>query len=122
MSARDTLEKYKSVINQHDFKLLVPLISKGCQFWFTSGTYKGHEATRQAFEKTWDMIKEEVYRLDDVVWIAEDDSAASCTYTYHWEGLIKGEKRSGKGRGTTVLKRESDGWKIVHEHLSAFPA
>lgn len=121
MSAHETLKKYSTEVNRHDFKLLLPLLASDCTFWFTSGTYVGLEATRGAFEKTWGMIQNEVYRLEDVTWIAEDTAAAACTYTYHWEGLIKGEKRAGKGRGTSVFRRDKDGWKIVHEHLSAFP-
>lgn len=121
MTAKDVLEKYKVEINSHDFDRLIPLISKECQFWFTSGTYVGLDQTRKAFEKTWGMIKKEVYTISDLEWIAESEKAAVCIYTYHWSGLIDGQQQSGKGRGTSCFRKEGDGWKIVHEHLSAFP-
>ena len=120
-SARDLLEKYKVEINKHDFNLLVPLLSEECTFWFSSGTYKGLEETRKAFEKTWGMIKSEVYSIKDVDWVAESDTATVCTYTFLWSGLVNGEKREGTGRGTSCFRKENEGWKIVHEHLSPFP-
>lgn len=39
-------------------------------------------------------------------------------YDCSWSGVINGEPASGSGRGTTVLQRSQDGWKVVHEHLS----
>lgn len=121
MTAQDLLAKYEIEINKHNFELLKPLISHDCKFWFTSGTYVGLEQTRAAFKKTWAMIKEEVYTLTEVDWTADSDSAAVCTYTYHWKGLIEGQQREGKGRGTSCFRKETDGWKIIHEHLSSFP-
>ncbi len=121
MTAKDVLEKYKIEINSHEFERLLPLISKECQFWFSSGTYVGLDQTRKAFEKTWGMIKNEVYTISDLEWIAESEKAAVCIYTYHWSGLIDGQQKAGKGRGTSCFRKEVDGWKIVHEHLSAFP-
>lgn len=67
------------------------------------------------------MIKEEVYTLTDLEWIAESGQAAVCTYTFNWKGIIDGQPFEGKGRGTSCFCKEDDGWKIVHEHLSNFP-
>lgn len=121
MTAREVLKKYEFEINKNNFDLLVPLISSECKFWFSSGTYSGLDETRNAFEKTWKMIKEEVYSLSDIDWIAESDKAAVCTYIFHWKGVINGEASEGKGRGTTCFRKEEDAWKIIHEHLSHFP-
>ena len=60
MSAKELLEKYKAEINSHSFDRVRPLISEDCKFWFSSGTYKGIEQVQKAFEKTWNLIKEEV--------------------------------------------------------------
>jgi ketosteroid isomerase-like protein len=122
MSAKEVLERYKSEINSHDFSRLEPFISENCKFWFSSGTYVGIEATRKAFEKTWDAIKNEIYSVADVEWLCDGDRAAVCTYTFHWEGNVGGERRKGKGRGTSCFRLEDNDWKIVHEHLSPFPA
>lgn len=121
MSARELLKEYENKINKHDFDLVEPLISKDCKFWFSSGTYEGLNQTRQAFEKTWDLIKEEFYSISDVNWIAEADRAAICTYTFHWKGIIDGKPNEGQGRGTSCFRNETTGWKIIHEHLSHFP-
>jgi ketosteroid isomerase-like protein len=117
-SAHDVFERYKLEINTHDFDRLEPLISADCQFWFSSGTHQGLAEARAAFERTWGMIREEVYRVSSVKWLNE----SACTYTFHWSGLIDGQRREGTGRGTSCFREEAGGWKLVHEHLSAFPA
>ncbi len=121
MSARQLIEDYKIEINKHNFDLVEPLISRDCQFWFSSGTFVGLTEVRNAFEKTWNLIKDEVYSITDENWIAESDSAAVCTYTFHWRGLIEGKLAEGKGRGTSVFRKEDQTWKIVHEHLIHIP-
>jgi Ketosteroid isomerase homolog len=112
---------YGELINRHDFSLLVPLIDADASFWFSSGTFQGLEAVRAAFERTWRRLAGETYRLEDLVWIARGDVAASCIYRFHWRAILDGQATEGTGRGTTVLARRPDGWRIVHEHLSAFP-
>jgi ketosteroid isomerase-like protein len=97
------------------------LLSKDCTFWFTSGTFEGLEQSRKAFEKTWNMIKDEKYWLTDIEWIAESESVAVCTYTFHWKGVIENKSCEGKGRGTSCFRKMDNIWKLAHEHLSAFP-
>lgn len=120
MTAPDLLERYKVEINTHDFNRVEPLIADDCAFWFSSGTFAGKVQARAAFERTWGLIKDEVYTISDVAWIAESEAAAVCVYTFHWRGLIDGASHQGTGRGTSVFRRDADGWKIVREHLSAF--
>jgi ketosteroid isomerase-like protein len=112
---------YANLINRHDFALLIPLIDPSASFWFSSGTYQGHHAARDAFERTWQRLTNETYWLDDLTWIAKSTEAASCTYRFHWRAVIEGLAVEGEGRGTTVLAKSENGWRIVHEHLSAFP-
>jgi ketosteroid isomerase-like protein len=121
MSAKEVFEKYKTEINTHNFDRLAPLISEDCRFWFSSGTFEGLEKTRQAFEKTWSLIQDEVYSISNIHWLAESADAAVCIYTFHWIGKVDGRQREGTGRGTSCFKRESTGWKVIHEHLSSFP-
>lgn len=112
---------YAELINRHDFALLLPLISPEASFWFSSGTYQGHETVREAFERTWQSLANETYWLEDLRWIAQGSKAASCIYRFHWRATIEGRSAEGKGRGTTVLAKGENGWRIVHEHLSGFP-
>lgn len=112
---------YADLINRHDFSLLVPLIDAEASFWFSSGTYQGHAAAREAFERTWRCLENETYWLENLAWIAKGAEAASCTYRFHWRATIDGQAAEGTGRGTTVLAKSEAVWRIVHEHLSAFP-
>lgn len=120
-SADTVLARYAAHINQHHFDDLVPLIAEDAQFWFSDGTHCGIAAIRTAFEATWDTLSDETYWLEDLSWISRGDIAASCIYRFCWIATVDGVRRSGSGRGTTVLARRDDGWKIVHEHLSALP-
>jgi ketosteroid isomerase-like protein len=121
MTARDTLKAYEDRINHHDFDELTDLIASDAVFWFSDGSYRGTAAIRTAFERTWRVLADERYWLDDLEWIAEAEAAAACLYQFNWEATIDGQRQSGAGRGTTVLSRNSGRWLIVHEHLSGLP-
>jgi ketosteroid isomerase-like protein len=108
--------------NTHDFDQVGQLIDENAVFWFSSGSYSGKAAIREAFERTWDMIKEEKYDIRDVTCIAKSEVTAVYVYTFHWEGWINGKMSQGKGRGTSVLVKRGNDWKVIHEHLSAFPS
>ncbi len=112
---------YDEAINEPSFDALLPVLSTDVVFWFGSGSFCGISAERLAFERTWQRIAEETYWLEDLSWVPEGDLSAVCIYQFHWRGVVDGEPRVGTGRGTSVLRREADGWKLVHEHLSAEP-
>jgi ketosteroid isomerase-like protein len=123
MTARDVLAAYADRINRHDFDLLTDLIAPGASFWFSDGTHVGIAAIRAAFEATWQIMgDDERYWLDEDQWVAEGSDAAACTYRFNWTATIDGKPVSGSGRGSTVLKRVGDRWRIVHEHLSRNPS
>ncbi len=105
MTPRGLIKKYEKLVNQHDFDLLAPHISSDCKFWFSSGTFVGLEQVRQAFEKTWGLIKNEIYCLSDLEWLVESDVAAVCTYTFHWKGWVDGQQQEGTGRGTSCFQK-----------------
>ena len=121
MTARDVLKAYESLINRHDFSVLAGLIADDASFWFSDGPHHGLVEIRSAFEHTWQRLGDETYWLDDLVWIAEGETAAACTYRFNWESTLAGQKHTGSGRGTTVFRKTKKGWQIVHEHLSRFP-
>lgn len=121
MYPEDALKQYEDRINAHDFDQLVPLISDDAVFWFNDGSHLGLEEIKRAFERTWQKFPLESYWLEEVNWIARGVSVAVCTYKFCWRATIQGKTVSGGGRGTTILRKDSDTWKIVHEHLSQFP-
>ncbi|WP_338723624.1 nuclear transport factor 2 family protein [Devosia sp. XK-2] len=112
---------YGEVINEHRFDALLPMLSKDVVFWFSSGSHCGVDAARRAFEKTWRRIADEFYWIEDLSWLCQGDGSAACLYRFGWRGLVDGKLTQGGGRGTSVLRLEPDGWKVVHEHLSAEP-
>jgi hypothetical protein len=44
---------------------------------------------------------------------------AVCRYLFAWTGVVNGELRSGRGRGTNVIVRRDGELKMLHEHLSS---
>lgn len=97
-------------------------ISRDALFWFADGSpHGGTGQIRNAFEQAWKKLHSDTYRLDDVIWIAVTDQVASCVYRFSWKAVIDGEPGTCSGRGTSILRRDEDGWKIVHEHLSHPP-
>jgi ketosteroid isomerase-like protein len=122
MTAADVLAAYEARINAHDFDLLTDLIAPDAVFWFSDGSHNGLAAIRAAFERTWTVLSDEHYWLDQHSWVASGDSAAACTYRFNWRATVNSALASGSGRGTTVLRRAEGLWQIVHEHLSPWPA
>lgn len=116
--AAAVMAEYAERINHHDFGNVAPLIADDAVFWFSDGSHSGLAAIRAALEATWAVLTKEIYRIEALRWIAAGDGAASCIYTFHWQATVNGKRESGSGRGTSVLAKRPDGWKIVHEHLS----
>lgn len=112
------LLSYEEATNSHDFEKVRPFISPTATYFFSDETLVGIEAIDAAFNRTWARIQNEVYSIRAVSWIAANDTLAICTYAFHWTGTIDGEQRTGAGRGTNVLRKESGDWHVVHEHLS----
>lgn len=121
MSPQETLRQYEERINRHDFDRLLSLIAFDAIFWFNDGSYSGIDEIRAAFERTWQNLANDTYWLDNVLWIARGDTAASCIYQFHWKTVVDGVEHAGAGRGTTVLRFDGERWLIAHEHLSRFP-
>jgi ketosteroid isomerase-like protein len=83
----------------------------GRQFW-------GKAAFTAAITTNWKQLDRYDYKTVDAIWLAQSDTAAAVIYTFSWSGLAGGKELSGGGRGTRVFRREADGWRIAHEHLS----
>lgn len=119
------LLEFERLAEREDFALVRELIDEHAFFRFNDGDYVGRAAIQGAFERTWrgdPTIHKARYFLSDIQVLTVDERTASVTYTYNWEGR-QGEQRFAiRGRGTRVLARSGDSLRIVHEHLSRFPA
>lgn len=113
------IQLYEDATNSHDFDQVERLLTEDAQYFFSDGTYQGLAEIRAVFERNWETIKEEVYRIRDVNWMAVSESVAVCTYIFQWQGYFHGELKSGEGRGTNVLVKHNGQWLINHEHLSS---
>jgi len=97
-------------------------IDSDAVYWFSNeACHVGKLAVTEAIRKNFELIEAEDYRIEDLVWLTVADDTAVCTYRYVWSGKIGGQSMSGSGRGTAVLIRRGDDWKILHEHLSKGP-
>ncbi|MET7478197.1 nuclear transport factor 2 family protein [Streptomyces sp. NPDC005648] len=112
------IRAYERATNSHDTAQLIPLIAPEAVYWFTDGSHRGREAVLSAIARTFATIRDEIYRIDDLEWIAHSDEHAVCRYRFTWTGTIDGEPRSGSGRGTNVLVNNAGTWQMLHEHLS----
>lgn len=118
------LHHFEQVAMREDFDLLEAMIDERAFFRFNDGDFVGRAAIRAAFEKTWrgdPSVRKSRFYLSDIVVLTTDAATATATYTYNWEGAHCDHQFRIEGRGTRVLAFDGDGFRIVHEHLSAFP-
>ncbi|ASS76618.1 DUF4440 domain-containing protein [Tumebacillus algifaecis] len=112
------MKRYEDATNSHDFAQVAELIAEDAVYWFTDSNCEGTAEIQAYFDKGWATVLEEVYSIRGVRWLAQSESVSTCTYEFHWQGLIDGVLQAGSGRGTNVLTKRDGRWQIVHEHLS----
>ncbi len=117
-SPEDFMQVYEDVANSGNFERVKALISDDALYWFSDGSYTGVSKIQLAFEKTWNTIKNENYSISELKWLHKAQDCAVCIYNFNSTGIIDGKFRQTRGRGTNILKKFADGWKIIHEHLS----
>ena len=118
------LNRFEALAEKEDFDAIQDLIHERAFFRFNDGDFKGREAVRGAFEKTWKGsadVKKERFYLTDIEVLSVDAASATATYTYNWEGSMEGRSFRIQGRGTRVLVVEDGRLQIIHEHLSRYP-
>ena len=119
------LNHFEEVAMKEDFSLLQDMIDERAYFRFNDGDFVGRRAIQTVFEKTWKgdpTVKKARFYLSDIVVLTTDKASASATYTYNWEGAQGSREFKIQGRGTRVLAYEGGKFRIIHEHLSRFPA
>lgn len=119
------LHHFEELASKEDFALIRDLIDERAFFRFNDGDFVGRAAIQAAFEKTWrgdPSVKKARFYLSDIVVLTADTRSASATYSWNWEGTQGERTFTIRGRGTRVLSFDGARWRILHEHLSRFPA
>ncbi len=119
------LERFEALAEREDFALIRDLIDEQAFFRFNDGDFVGRAAIQAAFEKTWrgdPSVRKARFYLTDIVVLTTDVRTATATYTWTWEGAQGDQSFAIRGRGTRVLVADGDSFRIVHEHLSRWPA
>ena len=114
------LKIYVDKLNTHSWDQIAPCVSENAVFIFTEDTFVGKVAAKAAFEKTFKLIKNEVFRIHDIVWTVVTDDVTPCRYEFRWKGLISGQESSGGGRGTTILRKVDGRWLTAPERLGPY--
>ena len=112
------MKKYENAANSRNFDNVEELVWDDAIFWFSDGSFTGIESVRSAFENTWNSITDEDYSIENLKWVYIGDECAVCLYKFVSKGIINGVVSNVIGRGTTVLKKVGNEWKVAHEHLS----
>ena len=110
---------YEQANNGHDIGRVASLIARDATYWFTDGSYRGVGEITAAIERTFSVIRDEVYEIRDLEWMVVTSGYAVCRYRFSWAGVIDGRPRSGRGRGTNVIVQRDGAWQMLHEHLSS---
>lgn len=119
MTPAEFLREYETSGRTGGVEHTLRLIGDNAVYWFSDGSrHAGKSAVERAIRRNADLIKDETYRIRDIVWLAESADIAVCIYRFEWSGTIHGQPASGSGRGTCVLARKGESWVVVHEHLS----
>ncbi len=118
-SAKECLAAFEAALGKRDLDVAMTLLSDDVVFFYSNGTaHFGRDAIRVAIQANFASIKDDNYRTHDHIWLAQSDTAAACVYSFSWMGTMDGKPVSGRGRGTSILRCEADGWRIVNEHFN----
>ncbi len=115
----ECMQAYERATSSHDLEATLALIDEEALYFFSDETvHPGKQAIEKVLRRNFNLIQDEKYSISHLTWLVRSDQAAACVYDYSWSGIIHGMPASGVGRGTSVLKRTGNGWKVIHEHLS----
>ena len=118
-SANDCLAAFEAALASADLDAATALLTDDAVFFYSNGSaHVGRDAIRAAIKANFDSIKDDNFATSDHIWLAQSSAAAACVYSFAWTGTMDGKKVGGRGRGTTILRHDAEGWRITHEHLS----
>jgi ketosteroid isomerase-like protein len=114
---------YERALDSQGWHAVDPLVHDNACVTFSNGTvHVGKAAVQRAFEGNFAAIADEEYRISNIRWVHRGAEIAVYLFDFNWTGRVRGRPVSGSGRGTCVLHRDGDGWKLLVEHLGPSPA
>jgi len=121
-SQKEFIKDYETALGTQEWSAVAPLIHENASVTFSDGSvHKGKAAVRAAYERNFEAIKNEDYKVANVHWLLKGPNSAAYTFDFNWSGLIGGKSVSGAGRGTAVLVLEDNKWQLLAEHLGPYP-
>jgi ketosteroid isomerase-like protein len=121
-SAADCMQTIEAAMRAKDVDGALALMTDDVVFFYSNQTmHVGKAAIGRALAENFSGIEDDTHRTEDITWLLQSESSAACVYHFRWTGLMDGNAVGGKGRGTSLFRREPDGWKLAHEHLSQGP-
>lgn len=116
------LERYEKALATQDWKSVAPLIDDNASVIFSDGSmFKGKEAIKAAYERNFNAIQNEEYRIENIHWLLKSPESAAYMFDFFWRGVVRGREASGSGRGTAVLIRKDNRWLLIAEQLGSRP-
>lgn len=123
MNPEEYIKNYEQALATQDWSQVEPLIHEDACVTFSNGAvHKGRTEVRKAFEKNFSLIKDETYVITNVHWVLRSLETAVYLFDFNWNGIINDQPASGSGRGTSILIKENDKWKLLAEHLGPKPS
>jgi uncharacterized protein (TIGR02246 family) len=125
MTPEDVIDQYVSAVRAKDAEAFLELYTddvRNFDLW-SVWSYDGKAAVRGMVEEWFgspDTAAQVAVEFDEIR-VEQGDDVASVSAFLTFRGLDADgtEERSMNNRLTWVLRRDGDGWKIVHEHTSA---
>ncbi|MDC0002850.1 nuclear transport factor 2 family protein [Porticoccaceae bacterium] len=111
------ISSYESALATQSWEQVSPLIHTDCVATFSEGTHIGKNLVESAFRKTFNLIKDETYKINNILWAIKSESLAVIIYNFNWSGIINGKLASGTCRGTSTVININGQWQLIAEHL-----
>ena len=119
VTPNEFMNVYEAATREQGLDAKLSLIDEEAIFFFSNqSVHVGKQAVERAIRHNFEVIKDDTYSISNLTWLVQSNDVAACVYDFAWSGTVHGEPASGSGRGTTILKRVDNQWRVLHEHLS----
>ena len=112
------IKSYEIATNSHEKEKIKDFIASDAIYFFSDEKLYWIDEIIESILKTWKKIKNEVYKISDIIILHTDEKSASFSYTFNWSWEIKWKIKSWTGRWTNIIKKNNWKVQIIHEHLS----